>query len=190
MLERTYVRYHSRDDHGASLGYIGVMQFEGQVWFSFRNPDVWIFYRFVRELAMSRIQVNLDWLPLSDPDEVRSMATFLAIPEPVERGRFLHAMLGLVHLEQEHFDDDAIIAAALSAADVATVRPKAGEDELSSLALLAGSLGVTVTPTLYRNGPATHIRLTEAALMGDVAVTAASIVAVADDDGIWGIAKP
>lgn len=171
-------------------GYIGIMQLDGQVWFSFRNPDVWVFYRFVRELAASGNTVNLDWVPLRDVEEARSMATFVAIAEPDQRGRFLHAMLGLIHIEREKFDDDSIITAALSVAGIAPVGPEVDEDELSSLAAHAGSLGVTETPTLYSHGPASHIRLTEAALMGDVAVTAASIVAVADDDGIWGIAKP
>jgi hypothetical protein len=166
------------------------MQLDGQVWFSFTNPDVWIFYRFVRELAASGNAVNLEWVPLHHPDEAKSMAVFLTIAEPDTRGRFLHAMLGLIHIENERFDDDAIIAAALSAAGVSAAGPKAGEVELSTLAAQARSLGVTDTPTLYRNGPASHIRLTEAALNRDVAETAASIISIADDDGVWEIKKP
>ena len=190
MIDRTYVRYLSPGEHDRRLRYIGVMQFDGQVWFSFTNPDVWIFYRFARELAVSGNSVNLDWVPLTDPDEVRSMAVFLTIAEPDRRGRFLHAMLGLIHIEREHFDDDAIIAMALEASGVTSEGPEAGEGELLSLAVRAKSLGVTNTPTLYRHGPASHIRLTEAALMGDVAATAASLISIADDDGIWVITKP
>ena len=166
------------------------MQFDGQVWFSFRNPEVWIFYRFVRELASAGHSVNLDWVPLSDPDEAASMATFLAIEDPEYRGRFLHAMLGLIHIEREPFDDEAIIGNALAASGVTSAGASVGEGVLASRAVEAESLGVTATPTLYRHGPASHIRLTEAAITGDAATTASSILSVADDDGIWGIAKP
>ncbi len=166
------------------------MDFNGQVWFSFRNPDVWIFYRFVRELASSGVSVNLDWVPLHDRDEEDAMATFLAITEPDQRGRYLHAMLGLIHIEGQDFDDDTIVGLAVSATGAGAVDAAAGMGELTSLAAVARSLGVSATPTLYRHGPASHIRLTEAAVMGDAATTATTILSVADDDGIWGITKP
>ena len=118
------------------------------------------------------------------------MATFLAIEDPEHRGRFLHAMLGLIHIEGEPFDDEAIIGEALSASGVASAGASAGEGDLVARAAEAESLGITATPTLYRHGPASHIRLTEAALMGDAATTASAILSAADDDGIWGIAKP
>ena len=95
------------------------MQLDGQVWFSFTNRDVWIFYRFVRQLASAGHSVNLDWVPLFNPDEATSMSTFLAIDDMDDRGRFLHAMLGLIHLEDEPFDDEVIVARALSAAGIA-----------------------------------------------------------------------
>jgi hypothetical protein len=166
------------------------MQLDGQVWFSFTNPDVWVLYRFVRALASAGHPVNLDWVPLFDQDEATSMSTFLAIDDPDDRGRFLHAMLGLVHIEGDRFDDDELIAKALSVSGVSSRGPAAGNGELTSLAAEAESLGVRATPTLYRHGPASHIRLTEVALMGDVAATAAMIVSIADDDGVWEISKP
>jgi 2-hydroxychromene-2-carboxylate isomerase len=166
------------------------MQLDGQVWFSFTNPDVWVFYRFVRQLASAGHSVNLDWVPLFDRHEAKTMSTFLAIDDPDDRGRFLHAMLGLIHMEDRSFDDETIVAEALSAAGVETHGAEAGEGDLASLAAEAESLGVTVTPTLYRHGPVSLIRLTEASLMGDVEKTAIAILAVADDDGVWGIVKP
>jgi 2-hydroxychromene-2-carboxylate isomerase len=166
------------------------MQLDGQVWFSFTNPDVWVFYRFVRQLASAGHSVNIDWVPLFDPDEATSMSTFLAIEDPDDRGRFLHALLGLIFLENRPFDDEIIVADALSAAGVAAGGTEAGEDALASLAAEAESLGVRATPTLYRHGPASHIRLTEASLLGDVEKTAVAILSVADDDGVWGIVKP
>jgi 2-hydroxychromene-2-carboxylate isomerase len=175
---------------GTRHRYIGIMQFDGQVWFSFRNPEVWIFYRFLRKLAASGESVNLQWVPLFDPDEENAMTTFLAIKEAEERGRFLHAMLGLIHLEREPFDDASIVAKALSAAGGSPDFAGTSENAVSQLASEAESLGVTATPTLYRHGPASHIRLTEAALMGDTAATAATILSIADDDAIWGISKP
>jgi len=166
------------------------MHFEGQVWFSFRNPDVWIFYRFVRELAASDVPVNLDWVPLFNPDERFAMSTFLGIDAADDRGRFLHAMLGLIHLEGEPFDDDTIVAKALSASGVTTSGSDVDESALGALARDAASLGVTDTPTLYRHGPVTHLRLTEASLTGDVVQTAAALLVVAANDGIWSISKP
>jgi hypothetical protein len=166
------------------------MQLDGQVWFSFTNRDVWVFYRFVRQLASAGHSVNLDWVPVFDRNEAISMSTFLAIDDSNDRGRFLHAMLGLIYLDGQPFDDETIAAKALSAAGVAEVGAASGESELELLATQAGALGVTATPTLYRRGPVSHIRLTEASLMGDVEKTAIAILSVTDDDGVWGIAKP
>jgi hypothetical protein len=166
------------------------MQLDGQVWFSFTNRDVWVFYRFVRQLASAGHSVNLDWVPLFDPREATSMSAFLAIDDLDDRGRFLHALLGLIYLESRSFDDETIVSEALSAAGVAAGGAGAGEGALASLAAEAESLGVTATPTLYRHGPASHIRLTEASLLGDVEKTANAILSVADDDGVWGIVKP
>jgi hypothetical protein len=166
------------------------MQLDGQVWFSFTNPDVWAFYRFVRQLASAGHSVNLDWVPLLDPDEANSMSTYLAIDDRDDRGRFLHALLGLIYLENRSFDDEAIVVEALSASGVAVGRAGAGDRALASLAAEAASLGVSATPSLYRHGPASHIRLTEASLLGDVEKTAIVILSVADDDGVWGIVKP
>lgn len=166
------------------------MHLDGQVWFSFTNPDVWIFYRFVRELASSGAAVNLDWVPLPSEHEAASMSTFLAIDDPDGRGRFLHAMLGLIHLEGERFDDEAIVARALAASGASAHDRQAGEDMLPILADDAAALGVTKTPSLYRHGPASHIRLTEAALMGDATETAAAMLSIVSDDGVWSIVKP
>jgi hypothetical protein len=176
--------------HRPAQRYIDGMQFDGQVWFSFRNPDVWLFYRFVRELASAGSAVNLEWLPLPDPDEQTAMATFLAIAEPEQRGRFLHTMLGLIHIERQTFDDDVIVQRAVAVSDVKPGDVVASQDALSHLTETASSQGVVATPTVYRHGPASHIRLTDAALMGDTAATAALLLSVADNDGIWSVVKP
>jgi len=170
--------------------YIGSMHFDGQVWFSFTNPDVWIFYRFVRHLASAGHSVNLEWVPLFDSHEATSMSTYLAIDGADDRGRYLHAMLGMIHLEDKPFNDEAMAARALSAAGLAVGTAGTGETDLASLAAEAVSLGVTDTPTLYRHGPVSRIRLTEASLMGDAEKTAVAILSVADDDAVWEITKP
>jgi hypothetical protein len=166
------------------------MQFDGQVWFSFTDPDVWIFYRFVREVASCGNDVNLEWVPLPHAEQESAMSTFLAISDPQKRGRFLHAMLGLIHLERMEFDDDSIVRRASHAAEVGPVDGSSSEAELASLAAHAASLGVVATPTLYHHGPASHVRLTEAVLTGDVTQTANAIWAVAGDDGVGEISKP
>jgi hypothetical protein len=166
------------------------MQFDGQVWFSFTDPDVWIFYRFVRAVASCGNDVNLEWVPLPHAEQESAMSTFLAISDVQQRARFLHAMLGLIHLERVEFDDDSIVGRASDAAEIGAIDGSSGGAELASLAASAASLGVVAAPTLYRHGPASHIRLTEAVLTGDVTLTANSIWAIAGDDGVWEISKP
>ncbi|MFV1961630.1 MAG: hypothetical protein ACC658_07325, partial [Acidimicrobiia bacterium] len=81
------------------------MRFHGQLWFDFSSPSVWVFYKWLRALASSGVEVGIEWLPLPKGTERAAMATFLAIEEPQDRGLFIHAMLGLVHMEGESASD-------------------------------------------------------------------------------------
>ncbi len=165
------------------------MEFSGQVWFDFVDPDVWRFYRFVRLLASEGHAVLLEWRPLPGRGHDHAVVVFEALDTPEDRGRFLHAMLGLVHLEGADAGDRGTVERALSASGVGqpVVSPDASVADLSAL---AAELGVRGVPTLYRHGPVVRIGLTEAALLEDVAARAASILSVADDDGIWRLDKP
>ena len=165
------------------------MEFSGQVWFDFADDQVWRFYRFVRALAAAGHTVTLEWRPLPGRGHDGAAAVFESLITPEERGRFLHAMLGLVHLEGQDPGDEAIVHRAGEAAAVTV--PSPGAQALDGVAKLAADLGVEEVPSLYRHGPVTRIELTEAALLDDdVADRAARILAVADDDGIWRLGKP
>ena len=165
------------------------MRFDGRVWFDFTNPAVWEFYRFVRALAESGSAVNLEWVPLFKGTEEEAMTTFISLASPQDRGRFLHAMLGLVHIDNLDAEEPATVERALEAADV-DASERVEVESLHDLAANATEIGVTETPTLYDDGPVMHIVLNGAANVGDVAGTAESILGVLNSDGIWKLSKP
>lgn len=162
------------------------MVFDGQVFFRFGDRAVWEFYRFVRALAESGETVALEWTPM--PGEDDAGRALLGLADPQDRGRFLHAMLGLVHLEGRSPTDPGTVAAAVAAAGVEPVPVEvAVEDEIERL---VGDLAVTDVPALYRHGPVVHVDLNAASTTGDLGARASAILAVLDDDGIWGLTKP
>lgn len=164
------------------------MRFDGRVWFRFSERAVWDFYRFVRELAGAGHTVALEWLPLATPDEEPAHAVFAALEDPTDRGRFLHTMLGLVHIEGHDAGDDATIALAAGHAGI-DVRRRDPE-LVRRWADEARDLGVTEVPTMYRHGPVMAVTVNGAALAGDVATRARLILDVLDDDGVWRLSKP
>lgn len=166
------------------------MRFDGQVWFDFSTPSVWVFYRWVRALAESGYDITLDWMPLPTESERAAMATLLSVDEPQDRGRFLHAMLGLVHLEGRSASDMKTVAEALHVAKLDSHVVRDQHQLLDDLATRAEELGITAVPTLYRHGPALSIQLNPAVLSGDVAQTAVTINDVMESDGIWELKKP
>lgn len=166
------------------------MRLYGRVWFDFANPQVWQFYRFVRAFVRADNTAELDWVPLFRGSEAEAMSVYIGLTSPVERGTYLHAMLGLVHREASDPNDHETVVAALSAAGISGVSPDVNLPALDALASAAGELGVEATPTLYQHGPVLHIVLNGAAPTGHVDLTAQSIMAVLNDDGIWSLAKP
>ncbi len=166
------------------------MQFKGQVWFDFSTPSVWVFYKWVRALASSGAEVTIEWMPLPKGSERAAMATLLAIEKPEERGRFIHAMLGLVHLERLKASDLKTVAAALRAAGLESVVVKDAHPLLSDLRSRATEVGVEAVPSLVRHGPALSIQLNPAVLDEEPQRTARTINEVIDNDGIWELSKP
>jgi len=162
------------------------MNFDGQVWFDFRDPAVWQFYRFVRELAARRHTVALEWRPFPTEGQEDAMLTYESLASPDDRGRFLHSLLGLVHIEGRDPGDPGVVATAVLAANV----EPGDHRSLDSAAAAAAQLGVQAVPSLYRLGPIVTVRLNGAALLGDVEQRAATILAMAADDGIWELSKP
>ena len=165
------------------------MRFDGRVWFDFVNPAVWQFYKFVLALAEDGNGVGLEWVPLYKGVEAEAMATFVSLPTPQDRGRFLHAMLGLVHIEDRDPQSSSTIAHALEAAECDTPE-LVGVAALEEIAGKAGEMGVSDTPTMFTGGPVMHIVLNQAASRGDLVDTAEAILAVLESDGIWTLAKP
>ena len=177
---------HQPESTSASLW---VMRFDGRVWFEFSNPAVWQFYKFVLALAEDGNNVGLEWVPLYRGVEAEAMSTFVALPTPQDRGRFLHAMLGLAHIESLDPRAPATVTKALAASGCE--RPdRVGVAALEAITAKAAEMGVDHTPTLFTGGPVMHIVLNQAASMGNLVDTADAILAVLESDGIWTLAKP
>jgi hypothetical protein len=165
------------------------MRFDGRVWFDFTNPAVWQFYKFVLALAEDGNGVGLEWVPLYRGVETEAMTTFVSLPTSQERGRFLHAMLGLVHIEKLDAESTSTITKAFETADCEAPE-RVGIVALDEIATKAVDMGVEETPTLFTGGPVMHVVLNQAATMGNLVDTAEAILAVLDSDGIWTLAKP
>jgi hypothetical protein len=172
-----------------TVRYPASMRFDGRVWFNFANPAVWRFYKFVLALAEDGNGVGLEWVPFHQGAETEAMATFVSLPTPQDRGRFLHAMLGLVHIEKLDPGSFATAAKALEAAECVTPEI-VGDEVLDDITEKAAAMGVSETPTLFTGGPVMHIVLNQAATMGNLEETADAILAVLESDGIWTLAKP
>jgi hypothetical protein len=166
------------------------MRFDGQVWFDFSSDSVWMFYQFLRELARQGNDVAVEWLPLANEREASAMSAFLGLDDPQDRGRFLHAMLGLVHIEGEDPSLAGTTRRAQASAGIPIQDVHGRHKELDVCSARAVDLGVVSVPALYRHGPAVGIVVNGASLMGDVAGRAALILAMADDDGLWRLEKP
>jgi len=166
------------------------MRFTGQVWFDFSTPTVWVFYQWLRLLAESGANVGIEWMPLPKGTERAAMSTLLSLEDPTERGRYLHAMLGLVHMEGMPATDLKTVAAALDAAGLDREIVKDAHPLLENLKATALSLGVDAVPTLYRTGPVISIQLNPAVLNDDPRATAHKIIEVMESDGIWELRKP
>lgn len=165
------------------------MRFEGRVWFDFANPQVWNFYRFVRAFAKTGNSAAIEWLPMYIGSEAEAMSAHVMPRSSEDRGRFLHAMLGLVHMEGLDPNRRTTVHRALDSADLS-------QDfvldipQLQSIASAARELGVDRTPTMYNHGPVMHVALNEAAISGDVESTGKTLMDLLGNDGIWAITKP
>ena len=173
-----------------SRHYSWLMQLDGRMWFDFANPQVWHFYQFIRAFAKAGNTVALDWIPFYQGSEAEAMSVYIGLSSPLERGRFLHALLGLVHLEGLDPDDREAVLRAMDAAGVSGGLPLVDTSALEAMAANAKELGVTSTPTLYQLGPVAHIVVNSAASRGHLELTAQTIMSVLSDDGIWSITKP
>ncbi len=173
-----------------AVGYIGRMEFSGQVWFKFHCEDAWLFYRFARFLAESGTTVSLEWAPIPAEGEELAASAHASLAGADDRGRFLHAMLGLIHIEGLEVGDPKTVAKAMDTAGSQPAPSEIDADLIGALNEQVSSLGVVWSPSLYRHGPVTAITLTPAALVQDPIQTAESILAVADNDGIWRLEKP
>ena len=116
------------------------------------------------------------------------MQVFLSLQTPADRGRFLHAMLGLVNLEGEDAASQTTVESALVASELG--RPETAAADLVTLNEQAHELGVTTVPTMYRHGPAVAVGMNGAAISGDLERRARVILDMLDDDGLWSLGKP
>ncbi|GMQ94808.1 MAG: hypothetical protein BMS9Abin12_2316 [Acidimicrobiia bacterium] len=166
------------------------MRFSGQVWFDFSSPAVWTFYRWVRLLAVSGAEVALEWLPYPNDSEQAAMATLLGIEDSQDRGRFIHAMLGLVHLENSSPSEMTTIIDALRAAELDSVIVAQDHPLLGDLSARCKALAIEAVPSLVRHGPVLSIQLNPAVLNAEPQQVARTINDVIESDGIWELRKP
>ena len=141
-------------------------------------------------MAESGAKVGIEWVPLPKGTERAAMSTLLSLEDPTERGRYLHAILGLVHMEGMPATDLRTVAAALDAAGLDREIVKDAHPLLADLKATALALGVDAVPTLYRTGPVISIQLNPAVLNDDPRETAQKIIDIMDSDGIWELRKP
>lgn len=165
------------------------MRFEGRVWFDFANPQVWNFYRFVRALVEAGNSAAIEWLPLYIGSEAEAMSAYVMPRSSADRGRLLHAMLGLVHMEGLDPNEQTTVRRALDSAGLSQ-EFVLDVPQLQSIASAARELGVDRTPTMYKHGPVMHITLNGAATAGDVESTGRILLDILRNDGIWAITKP
>ena len=135
------------------------MAFDGQVWFDFSSPSVWVFYQWVRFLAQTDAEVSIEWLPYPSENEKCAMATLLGIDGGNNRGKFIHAMLGLVHIEKRPVNDRPTVLAALDAAGLESDIVRDDHPLLEELSVRADGLGIDALPSLVRHGPVLSIQL-------------------------------
>jgi hypothetical protein len=164
--------------------------FTGRVYFKYDCGDAWLFYRFVRALAETGAAVGLEWSPMPTAETESAVCVHARIDDPTARGRFLHAMFGLVHIEGLDASAPGTVARAAREAGLGYVDLSVDHELLATLTAGLSELGVTSSPSLYRHGPVTAITLNPAVLMGDVQASAATILAMTADDGIWELKKP
>ena len=175
------------------------MRFDGRLYFDFSCPDVWRFYRFLAAAVANGAELGLDWEPfIRRADNRASLLAHVAIrrTHPEKSGAFVQAMLTRVHVEDEPHDSLATIKGAAVAAGVdenwlaEAMGATETADTLSAVHSEAGELGVTGTPTLYRNGPVLYVEVSGAAHTGDVLERLRLLDQVLGDDGLWVLRKP
>lgn len=174
------------------------MRFDGRVYFDFASLYTWHLYRFLALAAGRGVDLSLSWVPFlgeDDPVQMRALAGYVAVKaaDPPRHGAYLQAVLAMVHLEGAALSDEGALAAAAEAAGIAlgTATPSEEDEQAVRRVTAEGmALGVSATPTIYRNGPVMHVRLNPAALEGDVLTRIGLIDAALADDGVWALVKP
>ncbi|NNF62792.1 MAG: hypothetical protein HKN07_00910 [Acidimicrobiia bacterium] len=175
------------------------MRFDGRLYFDFSCPDVWRFYRFLVAAVADGAVLGLDWEPYIRRDDNRtSLLAHVAIrrTHPEKSGAFVQAMLMAVHERNEPHDSfetikGAAVAAGIDAEWLAEAMAAAdAADALDAGQTEAVELGVTGTPTLYRNGPVLYVEVSGAAPTGDVLDRLRLLDRVLTDDGLWVLRKP
>lgn len=134
--------------------------------------------------------MELDWTPLPNDAQRVAMATLLGIEEPQDRGRFIHAMFGLVHLNNASPTETGTVIEALKASELGSGMVREDHPLLDDLAVRSAELGVTTVPSLVRHGPLLAIHLNPAVLNEEPQQVARTIDAVIESDGIWELRKP
>ena len=123
-------------------------------------------------------------------------AELVRVRHPDGHHRFVRALLASARLEEADFREHTTIEVA---GRVAGIDPELLSEArlveeavplLNATEAEARELGVKLTPSLYRAGPAMRVRLTDPAERGGALRRLQTIDAVLDDDALWGLSKP
>ena len=183
------------------------MEFTGRVFFDFESFDVWRLYQ--TALKASRdgsVTVRVTWEEFLAAEvdreqpiapKVRALAACAAVRDahPEAWQRFNQAMLTLIFQEKDDPRKDTTLAVAARVAGIDGDETIAraldpGLDLLIASSEEVRKLGVKDVPTVLRDGPPVHIRLTPAANYGNAVYRIDLINRMLRDDGIWSLTKP
>jgi predicted DsbA family dithiol-disulfide isomerase len=183
------------------------MEFTGRIFFDFESADVWRLYQTALKASRDADAiVSVTWEEFLGeeidreepiPPRVRALAACAAVRDvhPDAWQRFNQAMLTLIFEQKDDPRKDAtlMVAARVAGLDGDEVIARAldpGLDLLIAASEEARTLGVHDVPSVVRDGPPVHVRMTPAAGYGNAVYRLDLINRMLRDDAVWSLSKP
>ncbi len=180
------------------------MSFSGTVYFDFESADSWRLFLLLTTAAEEGAALDVTWVgfPVDGPGSagdmtpgVRALAAHAAVIEPERQQRLRQALFTLRHSQGDALDAELTYRAAAKVAGVdgdvlLAAIPDVGHRSLVLAHRTAVEAGVSVVPSIARQGPAVHVTTTPAVQMGRARPRLDLIDQMLADDGLWGLVKP